>query len=236
MPDFSTRSQQIEIMDNLNCSGEVVHQTLRELETINKLLGGNYVTINGLSNLLKRKVSNGDFVIGDLGCGSGDILKLIYTWGRENNIKLSLTGVDANPNIIAFAEKNSATFPSIRYETADIFSESFRQKKFDVVIGTLFFHHFDDTQLTNFFAQLKSQCRIGVVINDIHRHWLAYYSILFLTRLFSRSAMVKFDAPLSVLRAFRKDELKKILAEAGIENYSLRWMWAFRWQLIIRFN
>jgi 2-polyprenyl-3-methyl-5-hydroxy-6-metoxy-1,4-benzoquinol methylase len=236
MPDFSTRSQQIEIMDNLNCSGEVVHQTLRELETINKLLGGNYVTINGLNNLLKGKKLNDPFVIGDLGCGGGDILKLIYNWGRKKNIKLSLTGVDANPNIISFAEKNSTAFPSIRYEAVDIFSESFRQKKFDVVMGTLFFHHFDNAQLINFFRQMKSQCRIGVVVNDIHRHWFAYYSILFLTRLFSRSAMVKFDAPLSVLRAFKKKELKKILAEAGIENYSLRWMWAFRWQIVIRFD
>jgi 2-polyprenyl-3-methyl-5-hydroxy-6-metoxy-1,4-benzoquinol methylase len=235
MPDLSTRSQQIEIMDDLNCSGEVVHQTLRELETINKLLGGNYVTINGLNNLLKGRKSDEPFMIGDLGCGGGDILKLIYNWGQKKHINLSLLGIDANSNIIAFAEKNSAAFP-IHFETADIFSATFRQKQFDVVIGTLFFHHFDNAQLTNFLRQMKSQCRIGVVINDIHRHWFAYYSILFLTRLFSRSAMVKFDAPLSVLRAFRKKELKKILSEAGIENYSLRWMWAFRWQIIIRFD
>lgn len=46
--------------------------------------------------------------------------------------------------------------------------------------------------------------------------------------------MVKFDAPLSVKRAFRKGELIDILHAAGITNYTLKWRWAFRWQLIIK--
>jgi hypothetical protein len=45
--------------------------------------------------------------------------------------------------------------------------------------------------------------------------------------------MVKFDAPLSVLRAFSKTELNDILYKAGITEFSLKWKWAFRWQLII---
>lgn len=71
-------------------------------------------------------------------------------------------------------------------------------------------------------------------MNDIHRHPLAYHSIKLLTDLFSQSAMVKFDAPLSVLRAFSKNELNDILQRAGITDFSLNWKWAFRWQLIIR--
>ena len=35
------------------------------------------------------------------------------------------------------------------------------------------------------------------------------------------------------LRAFKKEELISILKKAGIENYSLRWKWAFRWQIIV---
>jgi hypothetical protein len=44
---------------------------------------------------------------------------------------------------------------------------------------------------------------------------------------------VKYDAPLSVLRAFKKRELISVLAQAGVEKYSLKWKWAFRWQLVI---
>ncbi len=46
--------------------------------------------------------------------------------------------------------------------------------------------------------------------------------------------MVKYDAPLSVLRAFKKQELIEILNKAGIRDYAIRWQWAFRWQVIVR--
>jgi len=82
-------------------------------------------------------------------------------------------------------------------------------------------------------VSLKNQVKTAIIVNDIHRHPLAYYSIKWLTSLFSKSSMVKFDAPLSVLRAFKRNELKSILKKAGVENYQLRWRWAFRWQLII---
>ena len=83
------------------------------------------------------------------------------------------------------------------------------------------------------FQSFKQQARLGIIVNDIHRHPLAYYSIKWLTGLFSKSAMVKFDAPLSVLRAFTRKELEQILLKAEIEHYELSWKWAFRWQLVI---
>jgi hypothetical protein len=45
--------------------------------------------------------------------------------------------------------------------------------------------------------------------------------------------MVRFDAPLSVLRGFTRSELQRLLHEAGIIRYRIRWKWAFRWQIII---
>jgi 2-polyprenyl-3-methyl-5-hydroxy-6-metoxy-1,4-benzoquinol methylase len=235
MRDFSRRSSDEEIMDDLHCAGEVVHQTLRELETINELLGGNYVTLDGLSQLTKTK-TGGDqpLHVADLGCGGGDILKLIRKWATKSGTSVNLTGIDANPNIIAYAEKHTPSSLRIEYKTVDIFSDEFRRYKFDVLIGTLFFHHFSTEQLVSFFRQAKGQVTAGIVVNDIHRHWFAYYSIKWLTGLFSKSSMVKFDAPLSVLRAFRKHELDEVMRQAGITNYTIRWMWAFRWQLVIR--
>ena len=81
MPDFSNRSQQIEIMDDLQCSGEVVHQTLRELEFINKWLGGNAITLDGVITLIHGHEKETLSIV-DLGCGSGDMLRQIADWGR----------------------------------------------------------------------------------------------------------------------------------------------------------
>ena len=231
MPDFSTRSEALEIMDDLHCAGEVVDQTLRELEFINKWLGGNAVTIEALKKILKNHDRSKPVVIADLGCGGGDMLRLIYHWANRNQVQVKLIGIDTNPNIIRFARQNIQDIPAIEFATLDIFSDDFRKMRFDVVIGTLFYHHFSNLQLSEFFCQLHRQCNIGFIINDIHRHPLAYYSIKLLTKLFSKSAMVKYDAPLSVLRAFTKNELRDVLTNSGTV-FSITWRWAFRWQVI----
>jgi 2-polyprenyl-3-methyl-5-hydroxy-6-metoxy-1,4-benzoquinol methylase len=230
-----SRSTRLELMDDLDCSGEVVHQTLRELEIINRRLGGNKILLQGVSALLRKKES-AEINIVDLGCGGGDLLNVLAVWLRKKKITARLTGLDANPHIIEYARKNSASFPEIGYVKMDVLSDEFKKQKFDIALATLFLHHFRDDELVNMLNRLKQQIRIGIVINDIHRHWLSFYSIRFLTAWFSRSAMVKWDAPLSVERAFTRQELLDILKRAEIDHYVLRWKWAFRWQLIIHTN
>jgi 2-polyprenyl-3-methyl-5-hydroxy-6-metoxy-1,4-benzoquinol methylase len=232
MVDLSKRSSEEEIMDDLSASGPVINQTLVELETINTLLGGNYVTLNGLDKLIQGKSLKNTLRIADLGCGGGDILRLVSNWLEKKEINAELIGFDANPNIIAFAQKHTSQ-KNISYQAVNIFSDDFKTQQFDVVIATLFFHHFDSDQLAEFLNQLRRQTSIGIVINDLHRHWFAYYSIKWLTALFSKSPMVKNDAALSVARSFRKKDWITILEKAGIKQYRMRWMWAFRWQVII---
>jgi 2-polyprenyl-3-methyl-5-hydroxy-6-metoxy-1,4-benzoquinol methylase len=233
MPDFSQRSSDIEIMDDLHCAGPTLERTLIELEIINKWLGGNNITIDSIQKLLRGSAQE-DIVIADLGCGSGDMLRIIDTWAKKKKLKIKLIGVDANPFIISFAKKNLADCSHIEFQTLNIFSPEFRDQKFDIVVGTLFYHHFSNEQLVQFFETLKNNIRLGIIINDIHRHWLAYHSIKLITQLFSKSSMVKYDAPLSVLRAFRKNELTEILTKAGIKLFSIHWKWAFRWQVVAK--
>jgi len=231
--NFSTRSTAIEIMDDLACDGEVVFQTLRELDTINFWLGGNAVTLQALRESWKSISKDQVISIADLGCGSGHILKMISVLARREGRKVKLFGFDANPHIIEYARNQSADFPNITFQSVNVFSEEFSLQKFDLVLATLFTHHFSKEELVVLFSALKKQTKTAIIINDIHRHAFAYFSIKWLTQLFSRSSMVKFDAPLSVLRAFRKAELMETLESAAIKNYQLRWKWAFRWQLII---
>jgi len=233
--DLLRRSDALEIMDDLNCSGAVVYRTLVELEIINKWLGGNAVTIQGLHMLLKNssQQSISSLAIADLGCGGGDMLKRVANEFKKKKLAATFTGIDANVNIIEYAQKNSEAYPEIQYKALDIFSEEFSAEYYDIVFATLFFHHFSNNRLVEVFKRLKKQVKVGIVVNDLHRHWLAYYSIKILTKFFSKSSMVKYDAPLSVLRGFRKKELIEILQKAGIETYSLKWKWAFRWQVII---
>ena len=232
---FAHRSVEFEMMDDLNCSGTLVDQTLRELEIINRLLGGNSITLDGIKKLLKGSgLKEKVLEIADLGCGGGDMLKVVARWARQSGTAVRLVGIDANPAIVLYARGNSLEYPEIEYQVLDIFSPGFRRQQFDIITCSLFTHHFTSDQLVILFRALSEQSRIGVVINDLHRHWLAYWSIKILTRLFSESDMIKNDAPISVLRGFHRQELKEILSGSGILNFQLSWKWAFRWQLIFR--
>ena len=230
---FSKRSTAIEIMDDLSYHDEIIFQTLRELDFINQWLGGNSVTLNALEKIGKEIPKNKETTIVDLGCGSGEMLRLIAQKANYKKRKIQLTGIDANLHIIGYAKRQSTNFENLHFEAINIFSNEFRRLTFDIIIATLFFHHFSDEELVNLFTSMKKQAKVGIIVNDIHRHPLAYFFIKWLTSLFSKSSMVKFDAPLSVLRAFTRKELRLILYKSGIKDYELRWKWAFRWQLII---
>lgn len=236
MPDLTRRATQAERMDDLQSSGGDLYQALRELDTINYLLGGNSVTLTGLDRLIEHIPPPEALDIADLGCGSGDMLKRIRSRMDKRKRSVRLTGIDANPSVIAYAERHTPEAYRIRYEAVNILSPEFRLRKYDIVTASLFFHHFTSEQLTEFLRHLKDQLRVGFVINDIHRHWFSYYSIKLLTRFFSRSEMVRNDAPLSVLRAFEKKELSEILERAGILHYRIAWCWAFRWQIVARIS
>lgn len=220
-------------MDNLACAGEVVNQTLRELDFINQWLGGNAVTLQAVKKILRSFPTEENVTIADLGCGSGEMLRLLAQQMKKQYRNTSLIGIDANANIVEYAIKQSKDFPNISFYADDILEQQFQQKKFDIVLATLFFHHFETSQLIEILRQLSRQANF-IIINDIHRHPLAYYSIKWLTQLFSRSAMVKFDAPLSVLRSFTRAEWIFILEQAGLTNYQINWRWAFRWQITIK--
>ncbi len=223
------RSTELEIMDDLSISGEVIDQTLKELNTINRTLGGNQISVSAF-----KKMIDGEFevTLADLGCGGGDIMEEMAEVARKKRVEASFTGIDANKHIIEYAEKNTSKYGEISYQAINIFSKEFRNQRFDIIHCCLFVHHFTSEELTSLFHQFRQQARLGVIINDLHRHPLAYWSISLLTSLFSKSSMVKNDASVSVARGFKKKELKEILSEAGIDRYKLSWKWAFRWKLI----
>lgn len=223
------RSAEIEIMDDLSISGEVINQTLRELNTINKRLGGNQISVSAFRKFVNDRA---EITLADLGCGGGDIMMEMAKWSRENSIKATFVGIDANRNIVDYATGHTSAYPEISYQAINIFSEEFRSQTFDIIHCCLFLHHFTNEQLIELFSQFRKQARVGVIMNDLHRHPLAYWSINLLTSLFSKSTMVKNDAAISVARGFKKKELIEILSKAGITDYSLSWKWAFRWKLI----
>lgn len=230
--DTSYRSSDTEMMDDFTLEGKEYRDTLDKLEIINRLLGGNSVTIKGLSKLLLTQSRSNTITIIDLGCGHGDILRDVAKYGRKNKYKFKLIGIDANPNAIAYAQELSKNYPEISFETADIFSEDFNKQTYDIILCTLFLHHFESNKLITFLKSATDKATIGAVINDLHRHRMAYY-LFKLVGIFIKNKMVKEDGLTSVLRAFKKKEINAILTQVQVP-FSIQWKWAFRYLWILK--
>jgi len=231
MRSFRQRSYQKELMDDLTSTGPEMKQTLSELKQVNRLLGGNKVLTNALSLIIK-KYPQPHYDIADIGCGGGDMVRVMSEWAKGNDVSITVHALDANPNIIEMAKDNLKDLDNVVFHTADVFDESFASGKLDIITCTLFTHHFTDEELVRMFTGFRSKTKLGLIINDLHRHPFAYYSIKFITQIFSKSPMVKNDGPLSVLRSFKIPDLKRVLDAAGWSKYQIKWYWAFRWQVI----
>ena len=230
--DTSHRSSEMEIMDDFTMEGVLFRDTLDKLEIINRFLGGNSVTINGLKKLLKNQPKNKTITIVDLGCGNGDILRDISKFGRKNNYSFELIGIDANLAATEYAKELSKEYSELSFKTMDILSEDFKKQSYDVVLCTLFLHHFKNEELISFLKTTTDKATIGVVVNDLHRHKLAYY-LFKLIGFFIKNKMVRQDGLTSVLRAFKREDLENIAKEMKV-HFSIQWKWAFRYLWILK--
>ena len=228
---LATRSHQPELMDAPDIPAEELWRTLDELALINRWLGGYRPSIAGLRKLLPAGCSR--FRLLDVGCGGGDVAKRVHAWATRNRLDARILGIDLQPAAVAYARRQSADLGGLEFSEQDLF-ELPDEPTFDVVHAALVLHHFDAASLPRALRKMFGLARWGVVVNDLHRHPIAYHSIALLTRLLSRSRLIRNDAPLSVKRAFRRGELLELGAEAGLPPASIRWHWAFRWQAVWR--
>lgn len=236
MPDFSNRSYKKELLDENNIPFDEIKRNMKELGIINKYLGGHNSTIKGIKSLLDHGPGSENrsesLVICEIGCGGGDNLKAIEKWCVHNGISSKFIGIDINADCIAYAKENCSSI-NAELITSDYRVVTFIRKP-DILFSSLFCHHFTEKELAEQFEWMKSNSRLGFFINDLHRHPLAYYSICMLTRIFSKSYLVKNDAPLSVLRGFRKKEFAMINEQSSVVHAELQWNWAFRWLMVVK--
>lgn len=225
MIDYSHRSYQKEFLDGTDIPFVDIAENMKELDFINSHLGGHSITIKGFKKLAgnKNKIS-----VCEIGCGGGDNLNALSKFCKQNKLDAKFSGIDINAECIAFAKEKSR-IEEVNFIVSDYSLVNFESTKPDIIFSSLFCHHFTDDELVKMLRWMSRNATVGFFINDLHRHQLAYNFIKIVTKIFSKSYLIKNDAPLSVLRGFKKNEWKLIFEKAGIINYSIQWKWAFRY-------
>lgn len=229
----SQRTLAPEMMDDLQMEGEALRSTLDQIAHINQLLGGNSITLEGVSMLMEDVPPGKEVTIADIGCGNGDMLRTLARMAVKKGWRLKLIGIDANQYTINYAATLSAQYPEITYYCMDILGDKFREMQYDIVLCTLTLHHFEDRQITKLMSLFRRNATIGIVINDLHRSALSYRLFQLFSRLAGMGKMAKEDGLVSILRGFKRKEIEELSRKLNFKQYTLRWKWAFRYQWII---
>lgn len=231
--NFKHRSREEEIMDDFDLQGPELKKTLEDLDKVNKWLGGNKITIEGVEKVINSTCFVPPLKILDVGCGNGGVLKEVAQLGRRKGVKMQLKGVDANVHAVEIARKNCSDYPEIVFEAQDVFSEAFAKENSDIVLCTLTLHHFQDEKIMQLLQLFVKISKMGVVINDLKRSRLAYFLFQLFCAVFIQNKIAREDGLVSIRRSFRKKELLDYGKGLKVRKQEISEKWAFRYQWIL---
>lgn len=229
-PDFSSRSERAELMDDPSINAAELEQTVDHLARVNTVLGGHRPTVKGIEALAGDRE---ELSVLDIGTGSGDVPKRLVKWAQSRGTKLRVTGIDLSPTIAAHARRCCEGFENIEIEQYDLFNMP-DDKTYDIVHAALVLHHLPGKAAAKGLKKMYELSRLGVVINDLHRHRLAYLGSRLILPLLSKNRLIRHDGALSVMRSFTREELYALARRAGLPRPSIRWRALFRWQMVVR--
>ena len=152
----------------------------------------------------------------DVGTGSADIPVALVAWGARRGLELEVVAVDERPEVIDAAREVVGDRPQIELRLADGVALPFPDRSFDVAHASMVTHHLEPDAAQAFLGELRRVSRVGVVVNDLDRRRLGWLGATVLSRLTTRNPLTRHDAPLSIRRAYRPNELARLGAGAGL--------------------
>ena len=224
------RSYEKELLDRDDIPFEDIKQNMKELDFINTWLGGHEITVNAFKRLVADKKQ---ITICEIGCGGGDNLVAINKWCNSRKIELRIMGIDIKQECVDYAKSRTSFAGQAEWITSDYQLVQLDHKP-DIIFSSLFCHHFTHEQLLIQLQWMKDNSQIGFFINDLQRNIVAFHAIRLLTQAFSKSYLVKNDAPLSVARGFKKSELTQLCDQCNMPDATIDWKWAFRYLVVYK--
>jgi 2-polyprenyl-3-methyl-5-hydroxy-6-metoxy-1,4-benzoquinol methylase len=175
-----------------------------------------------ITQFVRRWIKPGDRLrVVDLATGSGDIPRLIVHYARKIGAKVEIDALDRQSATLEIAKKLSAGYPEISYHGTNILDWN-PAEAYDIVLCTLVLHHFSDEDAVSVLQRCLDSSRGFVLVSDLRRGFLATVGVYLLTAFIFREPMTRYDARLSVERAFSFSEIRKLAERAGWQNFGHR--------------
>jgi SAM-dependent methyltransferase len=227
------RSEEKEMMDLPGNPRWLLEEDLANLRAFNRHFGGYRSALRGVQRLIDYKKLD-RFSLLDVGTGSGDIPAVLAEWARTQGIAAAFTALEAEPVTLAAAARQTRNYSEINLVRADGLAPPFRAGSFDFVFASQFLHHFSENHIVALLRAWSGIARRAIIVSDLVRHPVAYFGIRSVTRLFTRNVMTLTDAPLSVQRAFTREEWGQLFRRAGVGPVEVFAIFPFRVLALIK--
>jgi len=211
---FDKRATEPERIDTGDYTPEEYQTFLREIAFINRYVGDGRALKKSLLHEIEQKDLR-EFSVLDVGCGSGELLRMIAEFADSSDRRATLVGIDLNPISSSTTHTESADFSAISSVQGDAFQLPFADDAFDYAISSLFFHHLTDEQIPIVLKEMSRVARLGIVIIDLHRDVVPFIGYKIFCFAFRISPLVRQDGSLSIRKGFKPAELEARADNAG---------------------
>ena len=216
------RTEGDELLDEAGHDPEELADSLRDVRRVNQLFGGLRTVRTQLPRLLARTSPDRPVTILDLATGSADIPINVVRWARPLGRTVDITATDYSQDILDIAARRVEGYPNIRLLQCDARAVPFADDSFDIVLCSLALHHFPPPDAVRVLAEMDRLSRVGFIVNDLARSRPGYIGAWLAGRLGTRNRITRHDAPLSARRAYTPEELRSLLARAGVTDAEVR--------------
>lgn len=215
---WQERSEKLELIDlgPQHYTQEEYDICLEQLDWVGEYLGGDRASFHALNQLNFSPTS-----ILDVGCGGGGFTKKL---GAKYDT-CAVKGIDISSAAIDFAIRQNH-LENVEFERK--YLEEMPSKSYDIVIATLVCHHLKDEDLALFLKECLRVAKKRVVINDLHRHRVAYGAFWLVATLCFRNRLIVQDGCLSVKRSFVRRDWEEYSKALNCRT-SITWHFPFRW-------
>lgn len=214
--DFTQRAHLSEWMDE-PCSYPTFRECLRDLEEVNRVLGGYTPSLRWIEESLQH-CSDPVYLL-DVGSGGGGLLRAVEASEFARRRGVHLTGIDLNPHAAEAAREFTPKDSAIAWITGDVFTY---QDPATLIVSSLMTHHLTEEQIVRFLRWMEATATGGWFINDLRRSAKAYYSFKVLAWALRWHRFVRHDGPVSVRRAFLAEDWQRMCEAAGLPMSEIR--------------
>jgi ubiquinone/menaquinone biosynthesis C-methylase UbiE len=210
------RTEVAELLDGRLDDTATLTVNLRDLRRVNRWLGGVRLSADGIDALAAHRP---ELTVIDIGTGGADIPLALLERARTRRRGLTIVGIDNRPEVLAAAPVANpavATAPGLKLYLGDGRSLPYPDRSFDVAHVSMVVHHLAPDAAVELLREMARVSRLGVVVNDLDRSRLGWIGAWLLSHLLTSNRFTQHDAPLSVQRAYRAEEMAAMLRQAGL--------------------